>query len=90
MEFYNSSFPRAGTISDVVVLVGIFVQRRVLDRVREFAPVVVAIGVAARLRHARTRARDLRAATDGVASHKWPTCRPTNFAASFSLILAQI
>ena len=58
---------RGEAVADVVVLVGVFVQRRVLDRVRKLAAIVVAVDVAARLGHARARARDLRAASEGVA-----------------------
>ena len=40
-------------VPDVVVLVCVFVQRRVLDRVRKLAPVVVAVAVRPRLAHHR-------------------------------------
>ena len=47
---------RREAVSDVVALIGVFVVRRVLDRVGQLVPVVVAVGVGARLGHSRAGA----------------------------------
>ncbi len=62
----GAKIQRRNAVADIIVLVGVFVQRRVLDCVRKLVAAIVAVDVVSRFSHARAATRHLRAASDSV------------------------